>query len=637
MANVFLSYERMDEPRARPIAAILDHAGHSVWWDRQIKGGGEFDAEIEAALKAADKIIVLWSERAVKSAWVRDEAAVGRDTGRLIPATIDGSPGPRGFRQFQTIDLSRWRGRASAPEMRELLNALDSNAPPAPRAKAKRPRFPVDRGILMGGAALVSLVVAGFLLWQNYSAAGGETPSFAIVAADDSADSKQLAADVRTRIAGFNDPSAADFRVAGGDSSGQRNGLRMKVGARGTLTLISGTSGSILWSMAFDASQATRTDLAQAAAMTAHRALSCAADALMYRRERIEEDTLKSYLKGCTLFDSVYDTNILNTSLDSLFEAVIARAPHFGPAWSKLFALESEDVFTPGPERKALVTKVRAQLERVRQLGLDVPEAYAVRANLLSPADFVGIFRTFDEGIEKHPNNAFLYRLRGERYSYVGRWDDALGDTGHAVELDPLSPATQQAYATELAYSGNTGPAYEQLRKIEQLWPNALTVAMARYRMDLRFGDPREAQALYKKYALQTAQNPAQGLFIEARIDPTPEKIEAALEAERQQNRQFPPFISSVIQALGHFGRKDEAIDLLVNYPGGKWAEWIGYNAEVLFRPMMKDVWRDPRSMAGAAHVGLLHYWRASAKWPDFCFQPNLPYDCKKEAAKYPG
>jgi len=27
-------------------------------------------------------------------------------------------------------------------------------------------------------------------------------------------------------------------------------------------------------------------------------------------------------------------------------------------------------------------------------------------------------------------------------------------------------------------------------------------------------------------------------------------------------------------------------------------------------------------------------YWRKSGKWPDFCFDPKLPYDCKVEAAK---
>ena len=35
-----------------------------------------------------------------------------------------------------------------------------------------------------------------------------------------------------------------------------------------------------------------------------------------------------------------------------------------------------------------------------------------------------------------------------------------------------------------------------------------------------------------------------------------------------------------------------------------------------------------------AARSGLIGYWRETGKWPDFCFDPDLPYDCKKEAAK---
>ena len=49
----------------------------------------------------------------------RDEAAAGRDTGRLVPVTLDGTAAPLGFRQFQTIDLSHWKGRSNAPELSE--------------------------------------------------------------------------------------------------------------------------------------------------------------------------------------------------------------------------------------------------------------------------------------------------------------------------------------------------------------------------------------------------------------------------------------------------------------------------------------------------------------------------------------
>ncbi len=38
--------------------------------------------------------------------------------------------------------------------------------------------------------------------------------------------------------------------------------------------------------------------------------------------------------------------------------------------------------------------------------------------------------------------------------------------------------------------------------------------------------------------------------------------------------------------------------------------------------------------MALAARIGLVDYWRSTGEWPDFCFDPRLPYDCKAEAAK---
>ena len=642
MADIFLSYDREDDARARPIAALLEREGYSVWWDRQIKGGGEFGAEIEAALDAAEKVIVLWSRQSIKSAWVRDEASVGRDTGRLVPITIDGTAAPLGFRQFQTIDFSHWKGRASASEAQDLLSALGMDAGPkaAVRTSADPRRLRPGRPLLLGAGAGVAVATAGILLWQFWPAGSSSTPTFSIVAADPSPAARRLAADVSTRVAGFSDVSGTAFHITDADTGPATDGYALKVGGSPegksgqTLALVHGRNNAILWSSQLDLPRGSSEDVSQAVAVHAQRALSCAADALSYRREKIDQETLKLYISGCAQYDAAYGTNVSNAPLNRLFEKVISKVPHFAPAWSMLFAAESEDLVSP--DREALHATVRSQLERARQLGIDVPETYAVKAGLLSPGDFAGIIRTFDEGVAKYPDNAFLMRLRGERYSYVGRMNDAVNDTGRAVQIDPLSPANQQSFASELAYSGDVAAGYAQLRKAERLWPNSTTVLLARYRMDLRFGDAREAQALRREFAIQVAQNPAQAMFIEARINPTPKNIDAALEAERTINRQIPPFIASLVQALAYFGRKDEVIDLLINYPGGRYREYIGYNAEVLFRPMMRDVWRDPRSMAGAAHVGLLHYWKASGQWPDFCFDPTLPYDCRKEATKYP-
>ncbi|HVH88792.1 MAG TPA: toll/interleukin-1 receptor domain-containing protein, partial [Terriglobales bacterium] len=126
MASVFLSYDRDDATRARQFARVLEKAGHQVWWDTQVRGGAQFSKAIEEALATADVIVVLWSKDSVESAWVRDEASAGRDTGRLLPVTIDGTLQPIGFRQFQAIDLSRWKGRGRPKQLDMFLAEVDA-------------------------------------------------------------------------------------------------------------------------------------------------------------------------------------------------------------------------------------------------------------------------------------------------------------------------------------------------------------------------------------------------------------------------------------------------------------------------------------------------------------------------------
>lgn len=122
--RVFLSYSRPDRAWVARLVEALDAAGISVWWDSAIEGGASFSAEIERELDAADVVIVAWSASAVKSTWVRDEAGAGRDRGRLVPVQIDATMPPLGFRQFQAIDLSAWKGRADDPNFASLVSAI---------------------------------------------------------------------------------------------------------------------------------------------------------------------------------------------------------------------------------------------------------------------------------------------------------------------------------------------------------------------------------------------------------------------------------------------------------------------------------------------------------------------------------
>ena len=184
MASIFLSYDHDDSARAAPIAAALEAHGHSLWWDRQIHGGAEYNAAIENAVETCDAVVVLWSANSVRSPWVRDEACEGRERGRLVPVLIERVKPPMGFRQYQTIDLSSWNGGKRIPRLADLLHAVDtvvdstqppreveSRPPPAPspRSPATGPRGQgLSRRALIGaGTAALAAVAGGGLWWST--------------------------------------------------------------------------------------------------------------------------------------------------------------------------------------------------------------------------------------------------------------------------------------------------------------------------------------------------------------------------------------------------------------------------------------------------------------------------------------
>ena len=138
MARVFLSYARDDAELAKRLAGLLGDAGHDVWWDREIQGGSRFSNEIDKALQDAEAVLVLWTAASIKSAWVQDEAAEGRDSGRLVPLVLDGIRPPLGFRQYQSIELGNWNGDSEPEQLDVLLRTIEKSCDAKPEANARK-------------------------------------------------------------------------------------------------------------------------------------------------------------------------------------------------------------------------------------------------------------------------------------------------------------------------------------------------------------------------------------------------------------------------------------------------------------------------------------------------------------------
>jgi hypothetical protein len=119
--------------------------------------------------------------------------------------------------------------------------------------------------------------------------------------------------------------------------------------------------------------------------------------------------------------------------------------------------------------------------------------------------------------------------------------------------------------------------------------------------------------------------------FLLARIDPVEANVQRAMAEVEKRVSSDPRALGDLIQAAGEFHREEELYRVLLNWRDSNTLRGLG---EVLFRPTLATFRRDPRFMVIVDRAGLLDYWRSSGRWPDFCFEPDFPYDCKKEVAK---
>jgi len=163
MADVFISYAREDRPKAEQVARALNAAGIETFWDTEIPPGQTWADYIEGKLNRSKVLIVLWSAHSTSSQWVREEARMGRDAGKLIPAMLDASPAPFGFGEVQAANLATWTGDPNHPEWRRMRGAIDAAlgrpanaAPPSPIAPPPPPPAMQNFASMMQGSTIAN-------------------------------------------------------------------------------------------------------------------------------------------------------------------------------------------------------------------------------------------------------------------------------------------------------------------------------------------------------------------------------------------------------------------------------------------------------------------------------------------------
>ncbi len=133
MSHIFISYASADRERARAIAGELERRGLTVWWDRVIAPGRQYDEVIEENLNAARCVVVLWSASSAASKWVKIEAGEALRKDRLVPALIEAEVRiPLEFSRVQAADLSTWQAGQHSDAFEQFFAAVSESPAPGP-------------------------------------------------------------------------------------------------------------------------------------------------------------------------------------------------------------------------------------------------------------------------------------------------------------------------------------------------------------------------------------------------------------------------------------------------------------------------------------------------------------------------
>lgn len=653
MGAIFLSYAREDRSCAARLASVLEGAGHDVWWDRHLDGGEEFSAEIEAALDKSDVVLVAWSKESVKSRWVRDEAAVGGETGKLIPISIDGSLAPMGFRQFHTLDLTHWKGGKRDGRTAELLQSVERRLRPGTKVSAPTPHIsepkrllaiPTGRRLVVVIATLVLLVaVAAGLMFEKARLSSGEPlkPTIALLpftTASPDPEMLTLASQARDSLARTfsqsgaplkllnavpkDGPPPADF-VMSGDLS--RNGDNVVA----TIRLDEVAHGVTVYSHRIEADRKDARELPERIGAQMAGNLTWGAPMMALDRRHPLDPTILADILGSddSSGDPLHDYQNAKRAVAKAPDIAVTQ---LGLAFNTAFVLAD----IPREERAEAVAEARRATDRAIALGPNFGDAYSPWCLLHSETLFAECEDRLRAARRIDPDAPFLNTFLSHLLRNVGRIDES-------SELAQLAHSHDIYFPTKIAWSlksmefvGDSQDARDLYKQGARWWPE--------YK-DMFFRDRMYGRLVRGDFASipQLEREVGATSLIPGYKDSTAlvaalkSKSVAAVRSACPRDAGYLLKLRCMIAMAmvgdedGAFAIADELYPRRVGRTAAEteqiWLDQPGISGnEYITSPAAAPMRRDPRYLQLAERIGLLAYWR-SGRPPDFCRKQPEP------------
>jgi adenylate cyclase len=432
MADVFISYARPDEPTAKRVADALNAAGYRAWRDDELPAHRPYAEVIEERLKGAQAVVVLWSAEAAKSQWVRAEAELARNAGKLVQVALDGSIPPMPFNQIQCADLQDWDGEAEGTGWRKLAASVEALAGPAPgsgegtrRPARKKASVCVLPFVNMSGDAEQEYFSDG--ISEDITTDLSKVSALAVTARNTAFMFKGQSVDVSeiARKLGVGHVLEGSVRKAGG---------RVRI----TAQLIDGESGDHVWAERYDRDLtdifAIQDEISKAIVDALKVKLLPAEKKAIEDRGTTNPDAYNLYLMARQLWisgnygDVRRDEIVIRTA-----QRAIALDPDYAQAWALLAIAQASLRYHHGRD----VDDGLAAAEQALKLNPTLAAAYSVRArHIAEEGDFDGALSEIRQALHLDPNSWEANREAARLLMQRRRVEEAMQHYMLAASLD---------------------------------------------------------------------------------------------------------------------------------------------------------------------------------------------------------
>ncbi|QDZ08094.1 hypothetical protein FPZ24_11885 [Sphingomonas panacisoli] len=349
---------------------------------------------------------------------------------------------------------------------------------------------------------------------------------------------------------------------------------------------------------------------------------------------------LGRYLRVCDLFVNEGDAANPGATFELLddLRVLTRNAPGFVAAHSDLAKFEAYLAPLFPSDQAAMMRKESgAEAARALELEPNSPDAYLAQEMALPPTQWAKREELLRRGIAIDPDwphtNGFLAQLLLE----TGRLRESTTYSAHAAAAD-LQIDWRPAAAWMMCSAGSTGDTIDDLRGRLAAAPGDTRLQWSLRECLVDSGRFEEAKAVFATPLPPKPYVTASSLMdrlIAAMISKSAGDRDAARRDALALAAQPGPYrMGDAIQALALLGFLDDAFDVASNYRPGY--PMTGHTV-FLFDGRTAAMRRDPRFMPLMVKLGLAGFWRTSGKWPDYCSDPGLPYNCKAEVARLVG